>query len=308
MELELPGGAYASNGNYGYGYNGMEKDDELKGSGKLYSTLFREGDTENGRWWSRDPKEMSMPYQSPYILMDANPSIYTDVYGDTVKSSKEDFAVEDEGLDATLGEDHPFSYDEDNGIWQYDKDFDISNYDDTQKELYYKTVEIIDNSLVVNYRVIDGDEGFIAELAKYRGDTPIPEYTLDGLKAGGYTDPIYIKDEKGERQLIGLNIYVHRTTKNRGEASIHETIHTFFFMTRSHLTHPNNFWLTSQFMDRVRNIYIVKADYRWYEKLYNRYLNKLYMFIGKSTVILPGKRSLFDQEGESPRHDTEVEP
>lgn len=61
-------------------------------------------------------------------------------------------------------------------------------------------------------------------------------------------------------------------------------------------------------MDRVRNIYIVKADYRWYEKLYNRYLNKLYMFIGKSTVILPGKRSLFDQEGESPRHDTEVEP
>jgi len=84
--MELPGGAYASIGNYGYGYNGMEKDDELKGSGKLYSTLFREGDTENGRWWSRDPKEMSMPYQSPYVLMDANPIRYTDPNGDTVLS------------------------------------------------------------------------------------------------------------------------------------------------------------------------------------------------------------------------------
>ncbi|MFA7325897.1 MAG: hypothetical protein WC121_04475 [Candidatus Kapaibacterium sp.] len=80
--MELPGGAYASIGNYTYGYNGMEKDDELKGSGKLYSTLFREGDTENGRWWSRDPKEMSMPYQSPYVLMDANPINMMDLKGD----------------------------------------------------------------------------------------------------------------------------------------------------------------------------------------------------------------------------------
>jgi len=88
--MELPGGAYASIGNYGYGYNGMEKDDELKGSGKLYSTLFREGDTENGRWWSRDPMEMSMPYQSPYILMDANPIKLTDKLGNSTKIKKEE--------------------------------------------------------------------------------------------------------------------------------------------------------------------------------------------------------------------------
>lgn len=48
----------------------------------MYSTLFREGDTENGRWWSRDPLEMSMPYQSPYTMMDANPISKTDIYGD----------------------------------------------------------------------------------------------------------------------------------------------------------------------------------------------------------------------------------
>ncbi|MCB9222096.1 MAG: hypothetical protein H6615_09770 [Ignavibacteria bacterium] len=82
--MELPGGAYASIGNYTYGYNGMEKDDELKGSGKTYTTKFRQASTVEGNWWSRDPLEMSMPYQSPYILMDANPIRYTDPLGDAI--------------------------------------------------------------------------------------------------------------------------------------------------------------------------------------------------------------------------------
>jgi RHS repeat-associated protein len=78
--MELPGGAYASNGNYGYGYNGMEKDDELRES--LYSTLFREGDTENGRWWKRDPMERALVGFSPYIMMASNPINMIDPNGD----------------------------------------------------------------------------------------------------------------------------------------------------------------------------------------------------------------------------------
>ncbi|MFA7327862.1 MAG: RHS repeat-associated core domain-containing protein, partial [Candidatus Kapaibacterium sp.] len=74
-------GAYSAIGNYTYGYNGMEKDDELKGSGKLYSTLFREGDTENGRWWSRDPKETNFVSDSPYIMVGSNPISYIDPDG-----------------------------------------------------------------------------------------------------------------------------------------------------------------------------------------------------------------------------------
>ena len=80
--MELPGGAYASIGNYGYGYNGMEKDDELKGSGKTYTTKFRQASTVEGTWWGRDPLEMSMPYQSPYILMSGNPIARIDPNGD----------------------------------------------------------------------------------------------------------------------------------------------------------------------------------------------------------------------------------
>ncbi|MFA7325895.1 MAG: RHS repeat-associated core domain-containing protein, partial [Candidatus Kapaibacterium sp.] len=75
-------GAYSAIGNYTYGYNGMEKDDELKGSGKLYSTLFREGDTENGRWWSRDPEEVQLVGLSPYTMMGGNPINLVDPLGD----------------------------------------------------------------------------------------------------------------------------------------------------------------------------------------------------------------------------------
>ncbi|MCB9222098.1 MAG: DUF2380 domain-containing protein [Ignavibacteria bacterium] len=79
--MQIPNGIYSKVDDYGYGYNGMEKDDELKGSGKLYSTLFREGDTENGRWWSRDPKEMKLTSFSPYVMMGGNPIRFIDLLG-----------------------------------------------------------------------------------------------------------------------------------------------------------------------------------------------------------------------------------
>ena len=78
--MELPGGAYASIGNYGYGYNGMEKDDELRES--LYATLFREGDVSLGTWWKRDPMEMKLVGFSPYIMMGNNPITMIDPNGD----------------------------------------------------------------------------------------------------------------------------------------------------------------------------------------------------------------------------------
>jgi|GEM_PF-2772454 len=42
---------------YRFGFNGMEKDDEVNGSnGTSYTTPFRQLDPRlGGRWWSRDP-------------------------------------------------------------------------------------------------------------------------------------------------------------------------------------------------------------------------------------------------------------
>lgn len=74
----LPG-RHGQGGNYRYGYQGSEKDDEVKGEGNSYTTKFRQLDTRIGRWLSIDPKyDHSM---SPYNSMDNNPIAYNDPFG-----------------------------------------------------------------------------------------------------------------------------------------------------------------------------------------------------------------------------------
>lgn len=68
---------------YRYGYQGSEKDDEIKGNGNSYTTHYRHLDTRIGRWMSRDPK--STAFESPYASMNNNPILYNDIKGDTIK-------------------------------------------------------------------------------------------------------------------------------------------------------------------------------------------------------------------------------
>ena len=70
---------------YRYGYQGSERDDEFAGNGNSYTTLFRQLDPRLGRWLSVDPKEMELPWQSPYCSMDNNPILHNDVLGDKIK-------------------------------------------------------------------------------------------------------------------------------------------------------------------------------------------------------------------------------
>jgi len=69
-------------GNYRYGYQGSEKDNEVKGEGNSYTTHFRQLDPRLGRWLTIDPKASSLPWQSPYCSMDNNPILLNDVLGD----------------------------------------------------------------------------------------------------------------------------------------------------------------------------------------------------------------------------------
>lgn len=78
---EKPGRAFASS-QYKYGFNGMEKDDEVKGSGNSYTTEFRQYDPRIARWLSIDPKFKSFPWQSPYVAFDNDPINKTDPRGD----------------------------------------------------------------------------------------------------------------------------------------------------------------------------------------------------------------------------------
>ncbi len=78
----LPNRHESPGNDYRYGYQGSEKDDEIKGISNSYTTHFRQLDPRVGRWLSIDPK-MS-PWESPYASMGNNPIMYNDPHGDTV--------------------------------------------------------------------------------------------------------------------------------------------------------------------------------------------------------------------------------
>ena len=68
--------------NYRYGFNGMEKDDEVKGKGNSYTTDFRQYDGRLGRWFTIDPMYSEASSWTPYRFAFNNPLIYHDPSGD----------------------------------------------------------------------------------------------------------------------------------------------------------------------------------------------------------------------------------
>ncbi len=69
-------------GDYRYAFNGMEKDDELKGANNSYTTKFRQFDPRLGRWLSIDPKASKYASESPYSAFHNSPLFFTDPFGD----------------------------------------------------------------------------------------------------------------------------------------------------------------------------------------------------------------------------------
>ncbi len=53
---------------YRYGFQGQEKDDEIKGEGNSLNYTFRMHDPRVGRFFAVDPLEKSYPYYSPYAF------------------------------------------------------------------------------------------------------------------------------------------------------------------------------------------------------------------------------------------------
>ena len=65
---------------YLYGFQGQEKDNEIKGDGNSYYTEFRMYDPRVGRWLSVDPVEY---FENGYQAFDKNPIVFIDPRGDT---------------------------------------------------------------------------------------------------------------------------------------------------------------------------------------------------------------------------------
>tara|TARA_R110002050_G_scaffold107485_2_gene217923 strand:+ start:1204 stop:2082 length:879 start_codon:yes stop_codon:yes gene_type:complete len=92
--MQMPGRVFTGSEEYRYGFNGMEKDDEVSGEGNSYTTLFRQNDPRIGRWWSIDHKANAL--ESPYISMGGNPIWFNDPYGDTFRVSSVDLNMNEE--------------------------------------------------------------------------------------------------------------------------------------------------------------------------------------------------------------------
>ena len=79
------------NSDYRFGFNGCEKDDDLKGTGNSIAADFREYDPRIGRWISRDP--IVKAWESPYVGFADNPIYYSDPSGLDPNSCDDDNSV-----------------------------------------------------------------------------------------------------------------------------------------------------------------------------------------------------------------------
>ena len=64
---------HASSNNYRYGFQGQEKDDELKGEGNSLNYTFRMHDPRVGRFFAVDPLAPKYPFYSPYHFSSNSP-------------------------------------------------------------------------------------------------------------------------------------------------------------------------------------------------------------------------------------------
>ncbi len=98
---------------YRYGFNGMEKDDEVKGGGNSYDFGARMYDTRVGRWKTIDPLSKKYPCMTPYSYTANNPILYIEIDG---------------------------------------REFDLSNLTDEEKLGYEDKVKLLrENSKIFNY-------------------------------------------------------------------------------------------------------------------------------------------------------------
>lgn len=71
-------GRNSNSADYDFGFNGMRKDNEIKGIGNSLDFGARIYDPRIGRWLSVDPLESKYPYLSPFTFGNNNPIFFID--------------------------------------------------------------------------------------------------------------------------------------------------------------------------------------------------------------------------------------
>lgn len=76
----MPGRKY-NGGDYRYGFNGKENDNEIKGEGNSIDFGARMYDSRLGRWFAVDPLASKYPNMSPYNFVGNSPLMFVDPDG-----------------------------------------------------------------------------------------------------------------------------------------------------------------------------------------------------------------------------------
>jgi RHS repeat-associated protein len=124
--MQMPGREFSAETTYRYGFNGMEKDDELAGEGNSYTTHFRALDTRIGRWLSVDPLEDAFPWQSPYASMDNNPINLRDPLGSSTEEGECEGCPEGVKMEKGIG-DVPMYFRKGTEVTHFETDFPAIN-------------------------------------------------------------------------------------------------------------------------------------------------------------------------------------
>jgi hypothetical protein len=80
--MQMPGRTFNSQESR-FGFNGMEKDDEIAGNGNTYTAENWEYDARTGIRWNVDPMAHTTPWYSPYSTFGDNPILNIDKEGKT---------------------------------------------------------------------------------------------------------------------------------------------------------------------------------------------------------------------------------
>lgn len=232
----MPGRSFSSN-SYRYGFNGMEKDDEVKGSGNSYDFGARIYDSRLNRWLSLDPLASKYPSMSPYNFVGNNFANYVDYDGRdfgykivhnekggtitivaTYYTVEENKAVAESAVNFWVGQNGKFSYqvEGDNGeILNYDVNFELevkvitpidenNRYQEAQDKAYD---DPIGNSFLEFRGSVEGDDRGQTENGQFIYSDPDKKDNATGRHEVGHT--------LGQPNHIGIYKNVQAAGKTR---------------------------------------------------------------------------------------------
>ncbi len=250
---------------YRYAFNGIEKADEIAGAGNHYTAVFGEYDSRLGRRWNQDPKPNTSI--SNYAVFGNNPIWFSDPFFDSIKSTQEGFNILNEGLTATLGKDHGFSYDNDKGIMNF-KALEGKTYTADQQEVICRIQTLIESDKNTNVNIVNHDEK-IGILGKsladfgFNGVTATPAdfssfnvfIARNPKEYGMIANPKYnpLRPDGQTEEIPG---YVNTSLIFRGVSVIHEVGgHSYLKLTLPTLTQPTHNTLVESFETTFRQFY-----------------------------------------------------